>query len=455
MAREDGDRVVGLLRNEDYDEHADWLETQQILDEARGETRRFLLFAIIPILLIIVTAAVIFYAASRDDDSNATGPAIQSESTEDGATAQPDTADADAETAADDTAAAGEEAEEGRDAAVNTETDDEAEGPTTTTVSLLPPAPTDAPYVNATLTDNIFVLSGTVPSEAVKAQLEGQAEIAYAPFATSELEVDDSIDEAEWLAGAPAVVGLLPMITDGTIRLQDAEVTIIGRSPKEIYVQQFEGALGALTGLPVTNAGVEITNEDAPRFVTTVTDGQVLLEGEIPSEAIAETFIQGAAAVYGPENVTSTMTVVESTHSSFWMYTMPGVFQLFSPFPSYKIQVEDGVTSGSAQGGVLFDLNSAEITAETEQILGIAIALLTRDRSLELTVVGHTDSQGPAEINQELSLQRAQSVVSFMVAAGIDPDRITAEGKGSDEPIADNSTEEGRALNRRVEFLFN
>jgi outer membrane protein OmpA-like peptidoglycan-associated protein len=278
--------------------------------------------------------------------------------------------------------------------------------------------------------------------------------VAYSPFVTSQLEVDESVGDAAWLATAPEVVGLLPMITDGTIRIQDDSVTLAGRSPNPEYAALFQGAINQITGLPVQADAIEITNLTPPRFVATVDEGTVALEGEIPSQAILETFIQGAAAVYGPENVTSTMTVDEGTYTSFWNYTMPGVFQILAPFPSYTVKVEDGNTSGSLQGGVLFDLNSSEISPEAAQVLGIGVALLSRDRSMAMDVIGHTDNLGPDDLNQRLSLARAQSVVDFLVAQGIDPARLSAEGRGPDEPIASNDTDEGRALNRRVEFLF-
>lgn len=442
MSVKDGDNI--LAEGEDYSEaEPDWVATREILAEARGETKRFLWFALVPVALLILTAGVIFLS-SGDDDTSADGdvaaPGLQSEST-----------DVDS---ADDGSAETDAGDGATDAGADADAAEEPSEQTTETVSVLPAPPTDAPYVDATLSNNVFVLSGKVPSEELKQILDGKAELAYAPFFTSELEVDESVGTADWLATAPEVVGLLPMITDGTIRLQDDAITVAGRSPNPEYAELFQGALGLLTGLPVNDGGIQITGLVPPRFVASVNNGEVVLEGEIPSEAIAETFVQGAAAVYGPENVSSTMTIDEGTYTSFWMYTMPGIFQLFQPFPDYQIQVINGVTSGSMQGGVLFDLNSAEISEEAAQVLGVGVAVLVRDRSLDMTVVGHTDSQGPRDLNQRLSLARAQSVIDFLLANGVSEDRLTAEGRGPDEPIASNETEEGRALNRRVEFLF-
>lgn len=321
-------------------------------------------------------------------------------------------------------------------------------------VATLPDRPEGQPYLDATLSDNVFVLSGTVPSEELKQAIEAQAELAYAPFASSELQVDATVGDADWLTAAPQVVGLLPMITDGTIRMQDEQVYVTGRSPTQPFADLFQQTVGQLTELPVEAVGITITNLSPPRFVATVENGQVQLEGEIPSQQMLETFLLGAAAVYGTENVTSTMTVDDSTHTSFWNYTIPGVFELFAPFPSYQFSVENGVTTGTMQGGVLFDLNSSSITPEAAEVLNVGVALLARDRLLTMAVVGHTDDRGPEDVNERLSLARAQAVTGYLTAAGIDAERLTADGRGEAEPIASNDTAEGRAFNRRVEFQF-
>ena len=69
-------------------------------------------------------------------------------------------------------------------------------------------------------------------------------------------------------------------------------------------------------------------------------------------------------------------------------------------------------------------------------------------------VVGYTDDRGGAKANERLSLARADSVRNYFVSQGISPSRISAVGRGEANPVADNSTRDGRAKNRRIEIEF-
>ena len=78
---------------------------------------------------------------------------------------------------------------------------------------------------------------------------------------------------------------------------------------------------------------------------------------------------------------------------------------------------------------------------------------IVRQQNVKLDIVGHTDSTGTEAYNQALSVRRAQAVRAYLIAAGIDAARLTASGKGESSPIASNDTRDGRAKNRRVEFI--
>jgi outer membrane protein OmpA-like peptidoglycan-associated protein len=105
-------------------------------------------------------------------------------------------------------------------------------------------------------------------------------------------------------------------------------------------------------------------------------------------------------------------------------------------------------------GGVLFVSNKSDLMPAAQLKLNeVADALTKQDSESKIVVEGHTDSQGGASFNQDLSQRRAQSVRDYLVSRGMASDRITAEGFGLTRPVADNTTAEGRANNRRVEIV--
>lgn len=102
--------------------------------------------------------------------------------------------------------------------------------------------------------------------------------------------------------------------------------------------------------------------------------------------------------------------------------------------------------------GVNFNNDSAEIRADARPILDEAVAAFKRYPQLKVEVAGHTDSRASAAYNLDLSQRRAQAVVDYFVQRGIDAGRLSAKGYGKSQPIADNTTADGRAANRRVEL---
>lgn len=102
---------------------------------------------------------------------------------------------------------------------------------------------------------------------------------------------------------------------------------------------------------------------------------------------------------------------------------------------------------------VQFETGTAVLRPESDAVLGEVAAVLAEHPEIELLEVqGHTDEHGGPALNRKLGQDRAASVVTWLIAHGVDRYRLAARGYGSDQPIADNSTEEGRAKNRRVAF---
>jgi outer membrane protein OmpA-like peptidoglycan-associated protein len=112
-----------------------------------------------------------------------------------------------------------------------------------------------------------------------------------------------------------------------------------------------------------------------------------------------------------------------------------------------KIKKFSGVVDG-----IQFDTGKATIRPSSYPILDEALGILKEYPNVELRITGHTDSQGSAERNRELSRARALAVADYFISRGIDRERLTTEGYGPDKPIAENTTKDGRQRNRRIEF---
>lgn len=101
---------------------------------------------------------------------------------------------------------------------------------------------------------------------------------------------------------------------------------------------------------------------------------------------------------------------------------------------------------------VNFEFDSAQLTANAQQVLNGVAERLVNNPDVRVSIEGHTDSRGAAEYNQNLSQRRAESVAAYLAQRGVEANRMRAVGYGEERPVATNDTDEGRAQNRRVEL---
>ena len=104
--------------------------------------------------------------------------------------------------------------------------------------------------------------------------------------------------------------------------------------------------------------------------------------------------------------------------------------------------------------GILFDVNKTALKSAAQSNLTNLATSLTNNPQTNILIVGHTDNTGSASLNQDLSVRRAESVKAYIASHGVGSGRLTTQGKGFNEPIADNATESGRTQNRRVEIVI-
>ncbi|MBT8241335.1 MAG: OmpA family protein, partial [Acidimicrobiia bacterium] len=165
-----------------------------------------------------------------------------------------------------------------------------------------------------------------------------------------------------------------------------------------------------------------------------VADGLAVLRGEVASEEIKTNIGELAAESLPGFEIRNELTVVATEEE-------------------VAEEAQEELDEALELENITFETGSVQITAEGQAILDQVGEVLLTFAQIEVEIQGHTDSQGSAAGNLDLSQRRADSVLAYLVDKGIGAERMTAVGYGEDVPIADNGTAEGRALNRRIEFI--
>lgn len=128
--------------------------------------------------------------------------------------------------------------------------------------------------------------------------------------------------------------------------------------------------------------------------------------------------------------------------------------ELAATIPGATVQrVGEGIVV-TFDSGLLYPFDSTDLLPAGRDNLRNLAASLADHPETDVLIVGHTDSMGADSYNMNLSVRRADAAAAILAAAGVPRDRIQTSGRGETEPIADNATEEGRQLNRRVEVAI-
>lgn len=129
--------------------------------------------------------------------------------------------------------------------------------------------------------------------------------------------------------------------------------------------------------------------------------------------------------------------------------------QIEEAIPGADVErVGEGIQLVLGENAVRFDTSKATLTPTAKANLDRLIPVFTEYAETDIQIFGYTDSTGPADFNLRLSEQRASSVKDYLVSKGLKGSRFETKGMGIADPIADNSTVEGRSQNRRVEFAI-
>ncbi|WP_296526155.1 OmpA family protein [Acinetobacter oleivorans] len=192
------------------------------------------------------------------------------------------------------------------------------------------------------------------------------------------------------------------------------------------------GVLGALKGVP--NASLEWVGD---KITLKAGDAAALAALTAKVKALVpHTEVVGEAPATAEQSVSNSLTASQTALGSI----DPNNVDVNALVKALNLQI------------INFASGSSDIPADNKAILDQAATLLNKVTSVKLNVGGHTDSTGNAAANKALSQRRAQAVVDYLKSKGVDASKLVAEGHGSDQPVAENTTEEGRFKNRRIEF---
>ncbi len=158
-------------------------------------------------------------------------------------------------------------------------------------------------------------------------------------------------------------------------------------------------------------------------------EGKIRLQGRVPTRESADAKVASSVAVVGEGNVIDEYVIDPSAPE-------------LDGGPVYVEQA------------ILYASGSAEVGEDFKPLLDLGIVLFAVDPDVTVTLVGHTDSDGSAEANLALSAARIDSAIQYFRDRDVDTSRLIADPRGETDPIADNSTEEGRRLNRRIEIII-
>lgn len=360
-------------------------------------------------------------------------------------------------------------------------------------------APLRQPTVTFRKVGDAVSIRGLVPDEETERSiLEAMFDEFGEGNVLNALTAADDVEAVPWLSRIQDVFAIVAQLRSGGFTADNAGITVTGAVISEPVGQEMTDALQLVLGeqLPVTT-DLSIAVLPSPTFSASGGDGVVALEGVLPSEDVLARITDAAKRLYPNVVIVQAMRIGDVA-GPMWLDSIEGLLDITTRLDPWTITVNDeavtitgigqdqdvvaaldvlidGVITGQLEvinevevdpsavatqltnlfeGVATFVSNGVALSAEGLQLLDLAIEVLLANPATVLVVEGHTDSSGDAAANLELSQQRAEAVVAYLVDGGIAPERLSAVGYGESRPIASNSSEEGRAQNRRIVFVI-
>ena len=225
------------------------------------------------------------------------------------------------------------------------------------------------------------------------------------------------------------------VVRDTVVVIKEVQKPVQPEAPKELVLYLIGRVTDSETKEPVL-ARIEIFDLTTDQIITTTASSDV--DGSYRVKLLAKKSYMVNLRATGFLSDMRRVTIPNTYTEEFYTLDVPLV----------KFKVGKKVVMNN----ILFELGKAVLTVGSYAELDKLVGELQDSPQIKIEISGHTDNTGNPVVNARLSTERAKAVIDYLVRKGIDSSRLTYQGFGSDQPIADNATAAGRAKNRRVEF---
>jgi OOP family OmpA-OmpF porin len=368
------------------------------------------------------------------------------------------------------------------------------------------PAPVSPYGWSASKAGKAVVLSGYVPSPESRAEVAALSRSLFAGLdVTDRIRVASGEPKMDWIGAIKFAMGELARLSSGSVRLGDRTYAIEGEAATpEAFVRLAETAANTLpASLELESAEVRPPRVSPYRFSAERAPRRITLAGYVPTEKDREAILATARRTLGEVEIVDELAFASGAPEDF-VDAAATVLRSVARLAGGRAEIVDGdvaidggvYTEGAVEeivasaeetlpkgftatisvvtrqpgqplaaaecdallqdelktARVTFDGSKATISRDSYGLLDRIAATLVRCPAVKVEVGAHSDSDGSASRNRDLTQARAEAVVDYLVDAAVERERLTAVGYGETVPLGDNATAEGKAANRRVEF---
>jgi outer membrane protein OmpA-like peptidoglycan-associated protein len=273
-----------------------------------------------------------------------------------------------------------------------------------------------APYtLEARLEGSRLTIRGYAPDRIARDAIAARAELAFAGDVDADgVEVASGAPAgSDWLGAVDFAIAQLVRLKEGVLTIEDASMTLVGEANS-------------------SQVGAEVARQ--------------LLQAPSPFEGRAD------IEAPDPPPPAEGEDALDESESDAAVAELPALRPAETPGGLVLEACQREIDGLLAAEAFRFGFSNAEVSPENAPLLDSIAATARRCGRVQLAIGGHTDTSGDPRFNDYLSEERARAVRDALIARGLDPSRLAAQGFGSSQPIADNATAAGRVRNRRIEI---